>query len=193
MSILLFSAFLITLILIIRYFVSSNKVNGLKLLTIFGIIIGISALIINSLFKRNFAASTPENIQIENLTAKNLKIYAIAFWDNNWNGTSVHVTYDKELKPNKKSDFWIENDGNNEFWIVAKNKQNGIEYLNVITEKESNFDFKITKTQNIEPEKVAMAKELILKTDENEQMESFAFWTNIILIGVLILSLIKIT
>ena len=192
MSILLFSAFLIILIILIRYFVSSDKIDGLKLLTIFGIIIGFSALGFKSLFDGNFAASTPVNIRIENRTDENLKIYAIAFWDNNWNGTSVHVSYEKELKPNKKSDFWIENDGNNEFWIVAKNENKGIVYLNVITEKESKFDFKITKNQNIQPEKVAMAKELIYETDENEEMERFAFWINIILTGFLMLSLINI-
>jgi len=164
----------------------------LKILVGFGIVIGLSALGLNSLFDDAFGASTPVNIRTENLTSKKLKIYAIAFWSNNWNGTGNFVTYDTELKPNEKSDFWFENDGTSEFWIVAKNENNGIDYLNVITENESQFDLKITENQNIDQNKVQIAKELTFKTDKNEQMEKFAFWTNIVLIGLLILSLIKI-
>jgi hypothetical protein len=192
MNILLFSAFLLILILLIRYFASSDKKSGLKMLTIFGIVIGLSALGLNSLFDDSFGASTPVNVRTENLTDKNLKIYAIAFWNNNWNGTGNYVTFDKELKPNKKSDFWFENDGTSEFWIVAKNENSGIEYLNVITDNESQFDLKIAKNQNIDQSKVQIAKELTFKTDKSEQMKSFDFWINIILIGLLILSLIKI-
>ena len=192
MNILLFSAFLLILILLIRYFASSDKKSGLKMLTIFGIVIGLSALGLNSLFDDSFGASTPVNVRTENLTDKNLKIYAIAFWNNNWNGTGNYVTFDKELKPNKKSDFWFENDGTSEFWIVAKNENSGIEYLNVITDNESQFDLKITENQNIDQSKVKIVKELTFKTDKSEQMKRFAFWTNIILIGLLILSLIKI-
>ncbi len=192
MNILLFSAFLLILILLIRYFASSDKKSGLKVLTIFGIVIGLSALGLNSLFDDSFGASTPVNVRTENLTDKNLKIYAIAFWNNNWNGTGNYVTFDKELKPNKKSDFWFENDGTSEFWIVAKNENSGIEYLNVITDNESQFDLKITENQNIDQSKVKIVKELTFKTDKSEQMKRFAFWTNIILIGLLILSLIKI-
>src|SRR5690606_18093474 len=144
--------FLLILILLIRYFAQSDKKNGLKLLTVFGIIIGISALGINSIFDSTFAASTPVNIRTENLTDKNLKIYVIAFWNNNWNGTGNYVTFNKKLKPNKASDFWFENDGTTEFWIVGKNENGGIDYLNVITEKENQFDFKITENQNIDQE-----------------------------------------
>ncbi|CAM3525628.1 hypothetical protein [Aequorivita lipolytica] len=192
MNILLFSAFLLILILLIRYFASSDKKSGLKILTIFGIVIGLLALGLNSLFDDSFGASTPVNVQTENLTDKNLKIYAITFWNNNWNGTGNYVTFDKELKPNKKSDFWFENDGTSEFWIVAKNENNEIEYLNIITENESQFDLKIIENQNIDQSKMQIAKELTFKTDKSEQMKRFAFWTNIILIGLLILSLIKI-
>ena len=176
----------------INYFVSTKRKSGLKILVGFGILIGILALGLNSLFDDSFGASTPVNIRTENLTDKNLKIYAIIFWDNNWNGTGNYVNYDTELKPNESSDFWFENDGTTEFWIVAKNKNNGIDYLSVITEQESEFDLKITENQNIDQSKVQIAKELTIKTDKNEQMERFAFWTNIILIGFLILSLIKI-
>ena len=166
---------------------------GLKILVVFGIIIGLLALGLNSLFDDAFGASTPVNVRTENLTKKNLKIYSIIFWDNSWSGKGNYVNYDTELEPNEKStDFWFENDGTTEFWIVAKNENNGIDYLNVITKNESQFDLKITENQNIDQSKIQIAKELTFKTDKNEQMERFAFWTNIILIGLLILSLIKI-
>ena len=192
MNILLFSAFLLILILLIRYFSQSDKTNALKLLTVFGIILGISALGISSLFASSFGASTPVNIRTENLTNKNLKIYVIAFWNNNWNGTGNHVTYDKKIKPNKTSDFWFENDGTTEFWLVGKSENGGIDYLNIIVEKESQFDFKITENQNIDQDKILIAEELIFKTDKSEQFKHFVFWTNIVLIGILILSLLKI-
>ncbi|UKM66165.2 hypothetical protein GSB9_02744 [Flavobacteriaceae bacterium GSB9] len=192
MTILLFTALLLLIILLINYFVSTKRKSGLKILVGFGILIGFLALGLNSLFDDSFGASTPVNIRTENLTDKKLKIYAIAFWNNNWNGTGNYVTFDKKLKPNKTSDFWFENDGTTEFWIVGKNENGGIDYLNVVTEKESQFDFKITENQNTDQDKILIAEELTFKTDKSEQFKRFAFWTNIILIGLLILSLIKI-
>ena len=176
----------------IKYLARKKRNVGFKILVVFGIIIGLLAIGLNSLFDDAFGASTPVNVRTENLTDKTLKIYAIAFWSNNWNGTGNFVTYDTELEPNKKSDFWFENDGTSEFWIVAKSENNGIHYLNVFTEKESQFDLKITENQNIDQSKLQIAKELTFKTDKNEQIEKFAFLVNIILIGLLILSLIKI-
>jgi hypothetical protein len=191
MTILLFSAFLILIILLIKYFARKKQNIGLKILIVFGIIIGLVALGLNSLFDDSFGASTPVNIRTENLTDKNLKVYTIAFWSNNWNGNGNYVTYDKKLKPNEKSDFWFENDAMTEFWVVAKNENNGIEYLNVVTEQESEFDFKITEEKMFDQNKVQIANELTAKKDRSVQMEIFAFWTNIVLIGLLILSLIK--
>lgn len=176
----------------IIYFTRKKRNNGLKILIGFGIVIGLLALGLNSLFSDSFGASTPVNVRTENLTDKILKIYAIAFWSNNWNGTGNYVTYNTELKPNEKSDFWFENDGTTEFWIVAKNRNDEIEYLKVITEQKSEFDFEITETKNINPDRIQTAKELTFKTDKHERIEKYATWTNIVLIGLLIISLIKI-
>src|SRR5690554_642766 len=193
MPLLLYSAIFLLIILLIKFFVDKKRNCGFKILVIFGIIIGLTSLGLNHLFDNAFGASTPVNLRTENLTDKNLKIYSIVFWDNSWSGKGNYVNYDTELEPNEKStDFWFENDGTTEFWIVAKNENNGIDYLNVITKNESQFDLKITENQNIDQSKIQIAKELTFKTDKNEQMERFAFWTNIILIGLLILSLIKI-
>lgn len=192
MTILLFSAFLLLIILLIKLFACKKRNSGLRILVGFGIVIGLSALGLNLLFDDSFGASTPVNVRTENLTDKKLKIYSIAFWSNNWNGTGNYVTYDTELKPNGKSDFWFENDGTIEFWIVAKNRNGGIEYLKVITKLKSEFDFEITETKNINSDKIQIAEELTLKKDKSERMKKYAIWSNIGLIGLLILSLVKI-
>jgi hypothetical protein len=191
MTILLFSALLLLLILLIKYFAHTKRNIGLKILLGFGIIIGILALGLNSLFDNSFGASTPTNVQVENLTDKNLKIYVITFWDNSWSGKGNFVNYDTELKAGKSSTFWFENDGTTEFWVVAKNENNEIEYLKVISETESQVEFKIAKNRKIDLDKSRLAKELTLKTDKEIQMEKYFIWANIILIGLLILSLIK--
>lgn len=191
MTILLFSIFLLSIILLIKYFTLKKRNIELKIMVGFGIVIGFSALGLNSLFDDSFGASTPVNVRTENLTDNNLKIYAITFWSNNWNGKGNFVTYDTELKTNEKSDFWFENDRTTEFWIVAKNRNGGIEYLKVITEQKSEFDFEITETKNIDPDKIQIAKELTLKTDKSQRVEKYATWANIMLIGLLIVSLLK--
>ena len=119
----------------IGYFNFSKTEKGIKLLTFFGIAIGILAVGLNYLSNSCFGASTPIDIKTENLTEQNLKIYAIAFWNNNWNGNGNYVNYDKELKPNETSEFCIDNDGG-EFWLVAKNEKDEIKYLEVISKNE---------------------------------------------------------
>jgi len=190
MNVLLFSALLLLIILLINYFVSSKRNFGLNILVGFGVLIGLLALGLNSLFDDSFGASTPVKVRTENLTDKNLKIYAIAFWSNSWNGSGNYVTYDKKLKPNEKSDFWFENDGTTEFWIVAKNENNGIEYLKVVNEPKNEFDFKILEDKNIDPNKIEIAQDLTFKKDKSEEMERYVIWANIILIGLLIWSLV---
>ena len=159
MNVLLFSAFLLLIILLINYFVDVKRNNGLKILIGFGILIGLLALGLNSLFDDSFGASTPIKVRTENLTEKNLKIYAITFWDNEWNGKGNFVYYDTELKPNGKSDFWIDNDSD-KFWLVAKNEDDGIEYLNIVTGIENEFDFRITENEVVESKNAEIAKKL---------------------------------
>lgn len=191
MPLLLYSSIFLLIILLIKLFVNKERNCGFKILVIFGILIGLTSLGLNHLFNNAFGASTPVNVRTENLTEKNLKIYTIIFWDNDWNGKGNYVNYDTELKPNETSDFWFDNDNSN-FWLVAKNDNNEIEYLNVVTGIESEFDFKITEEVSVESKNVEIAKKLTNETDKNERNERFAIWTNILLIGLLILSLIKI-
>ncbi|WP_310991706.1 hypothetical protein [Aequorivita marina] len=190
MPLLLYSALLLFVILLIKYFVEKECNCGFKVLVIAGILIGLLVLGLNSLFDNAFGASTPVNVRTENLTEKNLKIYTITFWDNEWSGKGNFVHYDTELKPNETSDFWFDND-HSIFWIVAKNENNEIEYLNIVTEKESDFDFTITGNEIVISENVEIAKKLTNETDKNEGIKKFAIWANIILIGLLIMSLIR--
>ena len=188
---LIFSSFLIVIILLIGYFNSSKTKKGIKSLTFFGIVIGILALGLNYFSNSCFGASTPIDIKTKNLTEQKLKIYAIAFWNNNWNGNGNYVNYDKELKPSETSEFCIDNDGE-EFWLVAKNDKDEIKYLEVISKNESNFNFKITVNPNVEIQKAKIVNELTLKTDKTESTKNYLIWANIILIGFLIVSLVKI-
>ena len=190
MSILFFSIFLIIVILLIKYFSSTNKRITLKLLTYFGIIIGMTSLGCNFLFSSCFGASTPIDIKTQNLTEQNLKIYAIAFWQDYGSGTGSYVHYISKLKPNETSEFCIDNDGG-KFWLVAKNMKNEITYIRESFDSASNFNFKIITNQNIKIQKILLAKELTFKTDKSRESEQYLLWTNIILIGILAISLFK--
>ncbi|MCL9810114.1 hypothetical protein [Flavobacterium luminosum] len=189
MNILFFSTLLIFIILIINYFNSARKKSRLRLLTIFGILIGIITLGLNFLSNSCFGASTPIDVKTENLTKQNLKIYGITFWEDFGDGNGNYTHYDKELKPNETSEFCIDNDGG-KFWLVAKNEKNEITYIKESLSNESNFEYKITN-QNVEIEKAKIAKELTLKTDKSIELEKYLIWTNIILIGLLAISLLK--
>ena len=193
MPIFIYSALFLLIILLIKLLFDRKRNCGFRILAIFGIIIGLSLLGLNHLFNKAFGASTPVNIRTENLTGENLKIYSIKFWDNTWNGKRNFVNYDTELKPNEKSnDFWFENDGTTEFWVVAKNNNNEIEYLNIVTENDREFVFKIRENQNIDLQEKQIAQQLTMKEDKEEQIKSYAIWANIILIGLLTISLVDI-
>lgn len=157
---------------------------------IFGITVGFISLGLNHLFNSCFGASTPVDIKTKNLTEQNLKIYAIAFWEDYGNGSGNYTNYDTELRPNETSEFCIDNDGE-KFWLVAKNNNNEIKFLKEISKNESKFNFLITSNFKVEIEKAQIATELTLKTDKSLELEKFLVWLNIILIGLLIFRLLK--
>src|SRR5690625_716007 len=98
MSLLLYLAIFLLIILLIMVFIDNIRNCGFKILVIFGIIIGLTSLALNHLFDNALGASTPVNLRTENLTDKNLKIYSIVFWDNSWSGKGNYVNYDTELE-----------------------------------------------------------------------------------------------
>ena len=188
MNILIFSSFIIVAILFLQYFYSTKK--RIKILVLFGIPFGFFALGLSYLFNSCFGASTPINIQTINLTEQNLKIYAIAFWEDYGNGSGNYTNYDTELRPSETSEFCIDNDGG-KFWLVAKNDKNEIKYLEEISKNESDFNFKINANKNVEIDKAQIAKELTIQTDKSIEFEKYLVWTNIILIGLLSFILLK--
>ncbi|MDT0622958.1 hypothetical protein [Croceitalea vernalis] len=185
---LLFSAFLLVLILLIDIIWRSKKSIGLKVLKGFGILIGFLTIGLYSITDDSFGASSPVNVHTENRTDENLKVYTIAFWQDNWNGS--FVTFDKELKPKEQSDFWFENDGTDEFWVVGKNENEDIKFLEVVSENRGEFFFAITGIKKIEPNQIQIAKDLTFKKDKSVAMEKYAVWSIFGLMGLLFLSML---
>ena len=188
MNVLFFSIFLNIFLLLIIYFSSKVKKISSKLLIYFGLFIGFSSLSLTYLFGSCFGASTPIDIKTQNITNQNLRIYAIAFWDDYGNGSGNFVNYNSELGPNETSKFCIDSDGG-KFWIVAKNKENEIVYLEETENKKT--DFKININQNAEIDKNQLAKELTFKKDKSLELETYLVLTNIILIVLLGIRLVK--
>lgn len=188
MNLLLISTILNVIILLIFYFFLKEKKNSSKRLIYFGLFIGFSSLGLNYLFGSCFGASTPIDITTHNLTNQNLRIYAIAFWDDYGNGSGNFVEYNSALKPNETSEFCFDSDGG-KFWIVAKNNENEIVYFEE-TENDKT-DFKINVNQNADIDKMQKAKELTSKKDKSLELEMYLVWTNIILIVLLGIKLVK--
>lgn len=189
MRILLFCAFLLFIILLIDFIWRTKRKTGLRFLKAFGILIGFLTIGLYSIIDDSFGASTPVNVLTENLTDENLKIYTIAFWRNNWTGN--FVTFNKELKPSEKSDFWFENDRTDEFWVVGKNKNDDIKFLEVVSEKKGEFFFAITGNKKIDSEKIQIAKGLTFRKDKSLAMKKYAVWSIYNLIGLLFLSILS--
>ena len=189
MSVLTFSIFLISTILLVIYFWNADKRKELKVLIIFGLFIGIVSVILCKFNSQCFGASTPLDIKTQNLTEQNLKIYTIAFWEDYGSGSGNYVTYNGVLYPNDISEFCIDSDGG-KFWLIAKNEKNDIVFLEETQNKK--VEFKIIEMQNIETEHIKHAKHLTFKTDKSISLEKSLLWINIILIGTLVLNLIGI-
>ena len=184
-NILSFSFFLICILLLVIYFWDSEKRGQLKLVILFGIFIGISSIVFKYYSNSCFGASTPTDIKTQNLTNQNLKIYTIVFWGDN----QYFVNYDKELKPNETSEFCIDSDGG-EFWLVAKNEQNKIFYLEEARNEKT--EFIIVNNQNVENENVKKAKKITLETDNSVDLKNYLMWANCILTIILVLNFLGI-
>ena len=190
MEFLSFGVFLNVVILLVIYFALIKSESSKKTLFLFGIFIGSSALFFMLVFGSCFGASTPIDVKTKNLTQENLKIYAIAFWEDFGSGGGNYVYYDKELSPNQTSIFCIDNDGG-KFWLIAKNHQNEIVFLKESTNLENDFNFKIEPNQSIEIEKSQYAAALTFKSDKSEDLKQYIIWANIILIVLLALNYFK--
>lgn len=188
MNILIISSLLLAAILLLQYFVTTKK--GVRSIVIFGITVGLSIVVLNHIFDSCFGASTPVDIITKNVTGKNLRIYALVFWDDYGNGSGNYTNYDTKLKPGESSDFCIDNDGG-KFWLVAKDDNDEIAYLEEFSNNKSQYNFIIKTYKNLEQDKALIAKELTINADKSVQLNSYLIWTNLILIGLLTYKLFK--
>ena len=191
MDILFSSAFLLLIVLLITQFVDRKHSKQLRNLAIFGIFVGIISIVYVSFFMTTVKMVAPIEININNTTAANLKIYAITFDRDAKDTIHREVLYDKEVAPSSASNFSIDSNGLGSLWVVAKNSRNEIIYLEVLNDLQNKIEVKVADNENINLPDAQTARELIFALDINKQVHNFAIWSNIILILLLIWSFFK--
>lgn len=192
MNILFSSAFIVLLVLLITQFTSSKHGKTLKVLAVFGIIVGTLSIFYVSFFDSRVSIISPIKIRSENATSQNLKVYAITFAEDQKDTINRKVIFDQEIEPTKLSEFSIDGQNIGKFWLVAKNDQNDIKFLKEVIKDASKVDIKITDEKIQNEEDAQTARELIFSLEINKQVLNFAIWSNIILIVLLIWSFTKI-
>ena len=191
MQIIFLSAFALLVSLLINQFIDSKHHKVLKKIAIFGIIIGSVTLGYDTFLSASTDITSPITIHTENNTNQDLKLYVITFGKDTLSRTNTKVFLDTEIIPRNSSTFSVEGNEISEFWIVAKNKTNDIKYLNVPEQINSEIDIKITNNEAIDAKNAQTARELIFAKDINNQVKNFGIWSNIILIGLLVISIFR--
>lgn len=191
MDILFSSAFLLLILFLVSQFLDSKHSKTLIKLAVFGIIVGLIAIFYVSFFASSVKIVSPIEINTENATSENLKIYAITFGKDATDTINRNVVFDKEVAPATNSSFSIDKDNLGKFWIVAKNDANEIKYLQVADDSRNQIDIKITEGQNNIQADAQVAREMIFALDINKQVLTFAIWSNVLLIILLLWSIIK--
>ena len=191
MDILFSSAFLLLILFLVSQFLDSKHYKTLIKLAVFGIIVGLIAIFYVSFFASTVKIVSPIEINTENATSENLKIYAITFSKDATDTINRNVVFDKELAPATNSSFSIDKDNLGKFWIVAKNDANEIKYLQVADDSRNQIDITITEGQNNIHADAQVAREMIFALDINKQVLTFAIWSNVLLIVLLLWSIIK--
>ncbi len=191
MQIIFLSAFALLVSLLINQFIDSKHHKVLKKIAIFGIIIGLVTLGYDTFLSASTDITSPITIHTENNTNQDLKLYVITFGKDTLSRTNTKVFLDTEIVPRNSSTFSVEGNEISEFWIVAKNKTNDIKYLNVPEQINSEVDIKITDNEAIDAKNAQTARELIFAKDINNQVKNFGIWSNIILIGLLVISIFR--
>jgi len=191
MDILFSSAFLLLILFLVSQFLDSKHYKTLIKLAVLGIIVGLIAIFYVSFFASSIKIVSPIEINTENATSENLKIYAITFSKDATDTINRNVVFDKELAPATNSSFSIDKDNLGKFWIVAKNDANEIKYLQVADDSRNQIDITITEGQNNIQADAQVAREMIFALDINKQVLTFAIWSNVLLIVLLLWSIIK--
>ena len=191
MDILFSTAFFLLVVLLITQFLDSKNSKTLIILASFAIPVGIISIIYVSYFTTSTKIINPVEITVQNSTNQSLKIYAIKFDADLTDTINTTVLLEKELAVAKKTTFPIDNNNLQKFWIVAKNEANEIKFLKSSNKFQPNLIFKITTDDNIDKAEAQTARELIFDRDIKMQVLSFAIWSNILLIALLLWSIFK--
>lgn len=191
MDILFSTAFFLLVVFLITQFLDSKNSKTLIILASFAIPVGIISIIYVSYFTTSTKIINPVEITVQNSTNQSLKIYAIKFDADLTDTINTTVLLEKELAVAKKTTFSIDNKNLQKFWIVAKNEANEIKFLKSSNKFQPNLIFKITTDDNIDKAEAQTARELIFDRDIKMQVLSFAIWSNILLIALLLWSIFK--
>ncbi len=191
MDILFSTAFFLLVVFLITQFLDSKNSKTLIILASFAIPVGIISIIYVSYFTTSTKIINPVEITVQNSTNQSLKIYAIKFDADLTDTINTTVLLEKELAVAKKTTFSIDNKNLQKFWIVAKSEANEIKFLKSSNKFQPNLIFKITTDDNIDKAEAQTARELIFDRDIKMQVLSFAIWSNILLIALLLWSIFK--
>ena len=191
MDILFSTAFFLLVVFLITQFLDSKNSKTLIILASFAIPVGIISIIYVSYFTTSTKIINPVEITVQNSTNQSLKIYAIKFDADLTDTINTTVLLEKELAVAKKTTFPIDNNNLQKFWIVAKSEANEIKFLKSSNKFQPNLIFKITTDDNIDKAEAQTARELIFDRDIKMQVLSFAIWSNILLIALLLWSIFK--
>ena len=191
MNILFSSAFVLLVLLLITQFTNFKQSKILRSLAVFGILVGIVSIIYVSFFASKVSMVYPLEINTENGTTQNLKIYAVTFVKDQNDSINKKVFFDAEIAPTNTSKFSINADDENSFWIVAKNDQNDIKFLKEVKRNNEKINLKITDNEVVDQKNAQTARELIFDFDIKKQILNFIIWSNIILMLLLSWSILK--
>ena len=190
MDILFSSAFLLLVVFLITQFIDSKNSKILIVIAAFGITVGLTAIIYVSYSASATKIQSPTEITVQNSTNQILKIYAITFDEDLTDTIKRTVFFDKELST-AKSTFSIENKQLGKFWIVAKNEANQIKFLKSIDQIQAKVFVEVIDGTSISEVDAQTARELIFDRDIKHQVLTFAVWSNILLIALLLWSIFK--
>ena len=191
MDILFSTAFFLLVVFLITQFLDSKNSKPLMIIASFAILVGIISIIYVSYFTTSTKIINPSEITVQNSTNQSLKIYAITFDADLTDSINTTVLFDKELAVARKTAFSIDTKNLQKFWIVAKNEANEIKYLKSFNQFKHQPNFEITNDENIDEAEAQTARELIFDRDIKMQVLSFAIWSNILLIALLLWSIYK--
>lgn len=182
-NILFFSAILLGVTLLVYCFRKRLNVR-LNFFILFAVGVGFMVLSIKLFLPPCFGASSPITVSAKNQSKQLVKIYTISFWENYGNGAGSFTQHVASLHPDQFTTFCLDNDGGR-FWIVAKNSQGRIEFLEDVSTPDSRYEFTIEANRNIPTEKLSKAKILLDAYDNTMMWESVLVWVNVVLTTML--------